>query len=241
MILPNVRVSFDSAAVHALAGCVAEHTGRPAEGWVRRARDEGPDALLDHPDASAAVIETRRIAALPAPLVFYVLVRRALLDADVPDPRIADYLATLLHEFAERGRAFRVARHDDKEYRYLVDLVSDLDGSAAQRRFLLYAHLGNFALWLAGLFPDHITARVHRKGAPGLGYYEDLGAYGYRAAADFEWAHTFDLSSLYRDAAALFRVLRRALNRISDRFLFPQPPAPADRLLRQVADELGLN
>lgn len=241
MILPKVRASFDADAANALVRCVAEHTGEPAERFAMRVRDDGLDALLDHPVTFAAVMERPGIATLPLALVFYVLVRRALLDTAVPDARIADYVATLLAEFGERNRAFRVAPHDDKEYRYLVDLVSDLDGSAAQRRFFLHAHLGNFALWLTGLFPDHITARLHRKGAPGLGYYEDLGAFGYRAAADSEWAHTFDLANLYRDAAALFRELRRALNRISDRFLFPRPAAPADRLLRQVADELGLN
>lgn len=241
MILPNVRASFGAAETQALVQCVADHAGQPAEHWERRVSEEGLDALLDHPATLPAVMGRRGIATLPASLVFYVIVRRALLDADVPDRRLADYLATLLTEFGERDRAFRVTRHDDKEYRYLVDLVADLDASADPRRFLLCAHLGNSALWLAGLFPDHIIARVHRRGAPGLGYYEDLGAFGYRTAADFEWAHALDLASLFRDAANLFRVLRRTLNRISDRFFFPIAPAPADRLLRQVADELELN
>lgn len=241
MILPNVRAAFGAAEVQALIQCIAEHAAQPAERWERRVSDEGFDALLDHPQALPAVLARPGVATLPAPLVFYVIVRRALLDAEVPDRRIADYLAALLSEFGERDRAFRVTRHDDKEYRYLLDLVADLDASGHPRKFLLCAHLGNFALWLAGLYPDHIVARVHRRGAPGLAYYEDLGAYGYRAAADFEWAHALDLASLYRDAADLFRVLRRALNRISDRFFFPNPPPPADRLLRQVVDELGLN
>lgn len=241
MILPNVRASFGPAEAHALIRCLAEDTGHPEAGWKRQLREEGFDTLLDHPQSLPALMTNRGVSTVPAALAFYVLARRALLDVGVRDLRIADYIAALLTEFGERGRAFRVTRHDDKEYYYLVDLVADLDQSAAQRKFLLCAHLGNFSLWLSGLYPEHISARLRRRGAPGLDYYEDLGAFGYRAAAESEWADAFDLADLYRDAADLFRVLRRALNRLSDRYFFPVPPFPADRLLRQVADELGLN
>lgn len=242
MILPNVRASFGAAEVQALIRCLAEGTGLPASRWEAQLRAEGLDALLDHPEALPALMSrTPAVAAIPAPLAFYVIARRALLDVGVRDRRIADYIAALLTEFGYRDRAFRIHPYDEKEYRYLVDLVADLDASAERRRFLLYAHLGNFALWLSGLFPDHITARVQRRGAPGLRYYEDLGAFGYRSAAEFEVASALDLADLYRDAADLFGVLRRALNRVSDRYFFPVPPDPAERLLRQVVDELELN
>jgi len=36
-------------------------------------------------------------------------------------------------------------------------------------------HLGNYSLWLAGLFPDYIAARRSRKGGPDLPYYDELG------------------------------------------------------------------
>ncbi len=205
MILPNVRASFGPTEVGALLRCLAADTGQPEVGFERTLQEEGLDALLDAPATLPALMAARGLAAVPASLAFYVLARRSLLDAGVSDRRIADYIAALLSEFGERDRAFRVARYDDKAYDSLVDLVADLDQAAAQRKFLLCAHLGNFALWLAGLFPDHITARVHRKGAPGLGYYEDLGAFGYRSAAEFEWASALDLADLYRDAADLFR------------------------------------
>ncbi len=81
-----------------------------------------------------------------------------------------------------------------------------------------------------------MVARVHRRGAPGFPYYEDLGATGFRLASECELAGRFDLADLYCDVADGFRVVRRALNRISDRYFFPACPTPVDRLLRQVSD-----
>lgn len=242
MILPKMRAAFDRAEAQVLVQQLARHTMRPAAHWERRLGEDGLDSLLDHPAALPSLMEGGGVSTVPAPLLFYVLVRRALLDVGVTDPRIADYIASLLVEFGRRDRAFRIADHDDVEYQYLVDIVGDMAGEpAARRKFLLSAHLGNFSLWLSGIYPDYVVARVHRRGAPGLRYYEDLGAFGYRSAAETKLALALDLADIYHQAAELFPVLRRALNRVSDRYFFPLPPSPADRLLRQVADELGLN
>lgn len=242
MILPNIRPSFGRPETQVLIEQLARHTTRPADHWERRLGDEGLDALLDHPAALPSLMEGGGLSTVPASLVFYVLVRRALLDVGVTDSRIADYIASLLVEFGRRDRAFRIAQHDDEEYRYLLDMVGDIaEEPTTRRKFLLCAHLGNFSLWLAGIYPDYVVARVQRRGAPGLRYYEDLGAFGYRSAAETQLALALDLADIYHEAAELFPVLRRALNRLSDRYFFPVPPLPADRLLRQVADELGLN
>jgi len=130
-----------------------------------------------------------------------------------------------------------MVRYDDATFRYLVDIVTDLDGESSERRqFLLRAHLGNYSLWLSGLFPDYVVARVHRRGAPGLLYYEDLGATGYQLASRCELADHYNLVGIYSQVADGFRAVRRALNRISDHYLFPISPPPIDRLLRQAVD-----
>jgi hypothetical protein len=51
----------------------------------------------------------------------------------------------------------------------------DLEASEGERRFRVMVHLGNYALWLAGLFPDYIAARHLRKGGPDVAYYDALG------------------------------------------------------------------
>ena len=239
MILPNVRASFGSEDIEFLLGALAERTGRTRASLEGQLFEEGPDVLLDHPDALSAVLERRGIDAVPPRVAFYVMVRHTLLDLGLPNPHIADYLAALLVEFMEGGRAYRIARYDDKTYRYVVDLIADIESENSEsRQFLLRAHLGNFSLWLSGLFPDYVIARVHRKGAPGIDYYEDLGATGFRMASQCEIAGRYDLDRIYRDVANEFGVVRRALNRFSDRFFFPVARSSVDRLLRQVSDDL---
>lgn len=239
MILPNVRASFGRAE----AGYVLDLLTRGEEGAHARAedrlREEGFDAVLDDPRTLNALMASGGISTAPAPLVFYLLVRHALLEGGMRERALADYIAALLLDFGREQRAHTIDDGNDERFQYLVDIVGALEAADARQAFLLRAHLGNFALWLSGLFPDRITAWVERRGAPGLEYYEELGATGYRLAADSNLAEDYGLDGLYRTCAETFPGLRIALNRVADRYLFPASGDPIERLLRQVADSFG--
>ncbi len=242
LIRPNIRASFQPDHLGLFLRLLAERTGRSRESWEGQILEEGLDSALDHSEALPAIMGGGGISAVPSRLTFYVMVRHALLEAGLDDPLIADYVATLVAEFGEHGRAQRIARHDDRDYRYLVDLVAEMEGEDSEpRQFLLRAHLGNYSLWLSGLFPDYVAARVQRRGAPGFDYYDDLGSVGYRLASECELAGRYDLTSLYRDVADGFQVVRRALNRIADRWFFPMATPSVERLLRQVVDDFRIN
>lgn len=237
MILPNVRASFGRAEAGFLLGLSTGNDEQARNREEERLRTEGFDAILDDPRTLNALMASGGISGAPAPLVFYLLVRHALLEDGINNRAIADYLAALLLEFGRGDRAHRP--HDDDDttaYHYLADLVEALDSSSGREAFLLRAHLGNFALWLSGLFPDRIAARVMRRGAPGIRYYEEMGATGYRLAASTSDAESWGLDGLYHTFAENFPALRIALNRIADRHLFPSTGDPVDRLLRQIAD-----
>jgi hypothetical protein len=162
-----------------------------------------------------------------------VAVRHALRQAGVDDRELADYLAALLLEFGDHDRSARIGVGDDQVYRTLVDLVTDGDlaDETGARGFLLRVHLGNYSLWLAGLFPDRVAAWRARAGGPDLPYYDALGRRGYDLAAQHPLARRHGMAALYQEAAARFPVLRLALNRLSDRVFFPDVHTP-DKLLR---------
>jgi hypothetical protein len=162
-----------------------------------------------------------------------VVVRQALRTAGVDDRELADYLAALLLEFGQRDRAWRVDWNDDQRHRYLVDILVDLESSGGERRFRVMLHLGNYALWLAGLFPDYIAARHLRKGGPAVAYYDALGRRGFGMASDHSLATEYGLAALLRTAAERFPSVRGALNGVSDRLLFPNVQSP-DRILRDL-------
>lgn len=200
----------------------------------RRLAQEGPDALLDDPGLLDALLAIRSLAVPSAELFAYVAVRHALLAAGIDDRPLADYLAALLLEFGRAERSTRPRAVDDQTYHYLAEIVHDLaEEASAERRFHLQVHLGNYSLWLAGLFPDFIAVRRRRRGGPDLPYYDALGRQGYGAAAQHSLAERYGVADIYRAAAERFPAVRHALNRLSDRLLFPNV-ATEDRLLRAV-------
>lgn len=236
MILPDVRASFGPEEVRCLLRLLSRGDSGRRRRWERLLEEEGMDSLLDHPRTLERILEAERVEVLPIRLVLYVVLRHALLASGIESRSIADYVTAVVAEFGLGRRARRISDHADQEYDYLVDILDDLNRAEGRRAFLLRAHLGNFALWLAGLFPDYIDARVRRKGAPGLDYYEEMGQTGYMMAADDRHAERHSLDRLYRDAAEEFVPLRRTLNRVSDRIFFPRSGSPVERLLRQARD-----
>jgi len=236
MILPEVRSSFGRDDGALLVQLLAAH-GEPADEWMHTLAERGIDPLLDHPLIGRAILADSGISRLPLTLVSYVILRRCLLEAGVESRLLADYLTSLFIHFGHVGQAYRISPHDDREYHYLVDLVEDLSDAKGREGLLLRAHLGNLSLWLSGLFPDWIDHRVHRRGGPGLDYYETMGQTGYALAAESPLARRISLDRMYREVAAHFTSMRRALNRFSDRFLTPHAVSPVDRVLRQVRDD----
>jgi hypothetical protein len=234
MILPNVRASFGRAEASAVVRLLAGSDDGAGKRVADRLREEGLDSLLDDPRTLNAVLTGDHSA--PSSLVFYLLVRHALLENGIDDRSLADYITAIIIGFGKEDRAYRADPADPERFMYLVDLVAAMDSPDGRRQFLLRAHLGNYALWLSGIFPDYVTARVHRRGAPGIGYFEEMGATGYRLAADTPIAADHGLDGLFRVAADAFPDIRVALNRVSDRYFFPNSTGAVDRLLRQVSD-----
>jgi hypothetical protein len=204
--------------------------------YERQLAAEGPDPLLDAPELLERLLAVRTVLVPSEALFFYVLVRHALRRGGVDDRDLADYLAALLLDFGRRDRAWRIDWNDDERHHYLVDLLADLDASDGERRFRVTVHLGNYALWLAGLFPDYIAARRLRKGGPDVTYYDALGRRGFGLASDHALADHYGLAPVLRAAAERFPSLRSVLNGVSDRVLFPSFRSPG-RALR----ELGIH
>lgn len=228
MIKPNLRASFGRREAEFLISLA----GPDGEERLRRG---GIDTLLDDAAIVRELLKREGVSAAPAPLVFYLLVRQALLEREIADRQLADYTAALLLEFGNEGRAHRPGE-GESPLTYLSDIVAALEEARGEREFQLRIHLGNFALWLAGVFPDHITHRVQRRGAPPLSFYDQMGASGFRSAAGTELAVRHGLGTVLLRLADDFSSVRSALNSLSDALFFPHPRTPVERLLREVSD-----
>jgi hypothetical protein len=230
MIRPNVRASFgrrEAELLIALAG----------PGGEERLRERGIDVLLDDAALVRRLLQRGGVETAPAPLVFYLLVRHALLEREIHDRQLADYTAAVLLEFGRIGRAPSAPVGEPlPDTHYLADILLELERARGEREFQLRAHLGNLALWLAGIFPDFITHRVQRRGAPPISYYDALGASGFRSAAGMDIALRHGLGDLFLSFSDQFSNVRTALNGLSDALFFPHPRDTVERVLREVSD-----
>jgi hypothetical protein len=236
MILADVRSRLGREDAQLAVRLVSRGSGQALEEAENTLANEGLDPLLDDPRLLEGLIHARQGSHASLALFSYVLVRHALRSAGDDDRNMADYVAAILLHFGLRQRAQQLTEHDDATYDTLASLGEDIDGADARRSFLARAHLGNYALWLSGMFPDHIEHRRWRRGGPDLEYFETMGQRGFRLAANHRIANERGLAPLFLAAAERFAVLRLALNRVSDRFLFPNVHTP-ERLMRQTRDE----
>ena len=236
MILADTRHHLTRDDAQLVARLIARDSGAELREVEQELADHGIDAVLDDPRLPGAMLRSRQGACASLPLFAYVMVRHALTRLGEQDRALADYLSALMLHFGLRDRAWRVGESDDQIYTTLADLAADLDDPDGRRSFLVRTHLGNYALWLSGLFPDYIEHRKWRRGGPDLDYYEEMGRKGYQLAAGHRLADDHGLSTLFATAADRFGLLRAALNDVSDSLLFPNHYSP-ERLMRQVTSE----
>jgi hypothetical protein len=236
MILANVRQQLtrgDAELALRLVGRASDTDYSDAEYALQ---NDGFDALLDDPRLLTGLLEARPAMHASYSMFTYVVVRHALKRVGVTDRLLADYLASVMMHFGLRDRANRIGDTDDQTYDSLAAVAVDIETSDPKRSLLARAHLGNYALWFSGIFPDYIVQRHFGRGGPDLDYYEMMGRRGFELAAAHRLAGEYGMASLYNAAAEQFAMLRIALNDISDLLLFPNHTSP-DRIMRQVSNE----
>ena len=234
MILPTIRASMSRSDAQQLVGLLGKADPEAAESARLRLEEFGIGSLLDDPRILNALLTDPDVS-VPPSIIFYVLVRQALLEGGIDDESTSDYVASMLVSFGQARRAYRISAEDDSEFHYLTDMVSELRSADGRRRFLLRLHMGDFALWMSGLFPDYLEARTRRKVAPPISYFEQWGATGYLGASESLEAGELGIDTVLKGMAHQFSAVRTALNRISDRHFWPGSGDPVGRLLREIS------
>lgn len=176
---------------------------------------EARDRVLDDPRLAETVLSSADHLAISAQCYFYILSRHVLRGAGIEDRPLCDYIASLLEHFS-RTEHLRVARGHGGVY--LSDLLAALRDASPKQEFLLRAHVGNYSLFLTGMFPENV-ARRSQQGAPDCSFYEALGRTSYRALARHGVARRWGLEDVFEGLAEQFRGVRLALNGLADRLL----------------------
>lgn len=154
-------------------------------------------------------------------LLFSVLLRRNLRDHRArPDRKIINYLANLLSLFVRADRLFRVEPRDRTDHEYLIDLINEGEVADARRKFLIHSHIGNYSLFISGLFFSWIEHRHRYKRRPiTTQFYVDMGRTYFQRAATYPIARELGLDDVFFRLALLFESYQATLNHISKTYL----------------------
>jgi hypothetical protein len=179
---------------------------------------ETRDSILDHELLFQAIISATEHLSISPQLYFYVLTRHVLKEADLNDLPLCDYISSLLENYSQTARMKNPVDGSTHPVQYLSDLMLGLRDASPVQTFLIRSHVGNYSLFLSGIFPGTVQARYER-GAPALGFYEDMGAASFDAVAGHAYARAAGLKDVYGLLARQFKNVRLALNRLSDSLL----------------------
>jgi hypothetical protein len=234
LIQPNCRVQFASEDIDFILSVLGQRIGT-SECLVKLLADpETRDVILDDEALLRALLERGGCLRVSSRFYFYVLVRHALGRGGVQSREVADYVAEVLAEFACTERSRCVVTGQANPMEYLFEMLNALHGADDRTGFCIRAHIGNYSLFLAGVFPERIRFRAEARGFPDLRYYEGLGRAQYSMASDHHLAQRYDLAKVFATLAEQFKSTRLALNDISERlFSIHEPSSAVDALLQK--------
>jgi hypothetical protein len=91
-----------------------------------------------------------------------------------PDPNVTGYLSNLLVEFTHTDRLYKIRNQQGQQVDTVVDLLFEsemlLDLQSMDRERDVHRHIGDFTLFMAGLFPEYLR----RLKTAGLIYHKDF-------------------------------------------------------------------
>ncbi|MCZ6677652.1 MAG: hypothetical protein O7E52_10410 [Candidatus Poribacteria bacterium] len=165
--------------------------------------------------------QSQLILAISPFLLFSVLLRRSLVDQRIlGDKRVINYIANLLSLFVREDRLHRIHRSDKQTHQYLTDMIQEAVNADARRQFLIYSHIGNYSLYLTGLFPQWIEYRRRYKNRPvSTQFYINFGREYYERASAHAMAREYELDEVFFRLSIMFEVYKEALNHLAKQYL----------------------
>ncbi len=217
MIRANCRERFTAAdfdfVVRTLSRSVTDHVS-----LVDLLSDaETRDAVLDNPRLVEAILSNAGHLRISSQFYFYVLARHVLQGAGINDRKLCDYVASLLEAFS-RASVLRAPHTGGAVQQYISDMLIALQRVTPEQAFLLRAHVGNYSLFVSGIFLEN-TNRRSLRGGPDVKFYEQIGRSNFHLVASHAAARRCELDDVFGGLADRFREIRCALNRLSDQLL----------------------
>lgn len=89
-----------------------------------------------------------------------------------PDPKVTSYVSNLLVDFTRTDQLYKIRNREDQPVDSVVDLLFEsevmLEAQSLDRERDVHRHIGDFTLFMAGLFPEYLrrlksAGRIYHK------------------------------------------------------------------------------
>lgn len=131
-------------------------------------------------------------------------------ELGICNPEIVEYLAELLTEFIHVDRLHAVRDAEGRPLNQVADMLAmvvaaeSTDLSAAQRRGLVYRHIGDYTLFWSGVYPEALRARAVAHARDYLLNYVQQGKRSYALASELIHDDSVPPPTLLRQLSDLF-------------------------------------
>jgi hypothetical protein len=144
----------------------------------------------------------------PIRQMFRALTEMSFEHIELRDRDLIRYVADLLVEFIHVDNLFRLRDQQGRRLEHLVDMLLDLRDQAPADEREARKHIGDYALFIVGLYPESLT---RRRRAVSPEYYIAQGKEAYLIVAEMD--RTKPTEMLFRKLSDQFEYCVTALNR----------------------------
>ena len=176
------------------------------------------DAVLDNPRLVDAILSNPAHLRISSQFYFYVLARHVLQQAGIGDRKLSDYVGSLLETFSRASLLRSPHAAGESVHQYISDMLIALQRVTSEQAFLLRAHIGNYSLFVSGIFHEN-TQRRSLRGGPDVRFFEEIGRANYQLVSSHVAARRCELNDVFEELADRFHDVRVALNRLSEQLL----------------------
>ena len=225
MITPTCRERLTAADFDFIIRTLAHGGQKRSTSLAELLTDsETRDSILDSEVLFQAVLEAGATLEISPQCYFYILLRHVLKEHKLASRETADYLASLLETFSRTERMKAPSGAGEGPQQYISDMLLALQKAPSLQSFFLRAHIGNYTLFITGIFYDRVECRS-RRGGPDVGFFEGVGASSFSIAAEHSMARDHALAPIFRELGDRFRDIRLALNDTAERHMHLDEPS----------------
>jgi len=146
-----------------------------------------------------------------------LVARRFYRDVQVREPRVVDYVSALLTEFTHVDSLYRVRNARGQRLEDVGEMLIESDprlqAASFDRERAVRKHIGDYTLFLTGLFPEYV-ASLSRRGIRLDAFidYVKVGRESYHIVSSFDQFEYRDEAPLFRQLAESFELCVHGLN-----------------------------